>query len=322
MKGVTPEEIRRAKEMDLLTYLRNFEPQELVHLGGGNYCTRTHDSLKISNGMWMWFSRGVGGRSALDYLIKVKEYSFVEAVNIMNGQEVKTRPPVFSCPKPEEKRLLLPEKSPDNSRMIKYLSGRGIDMEIIRYCIEEGLIYESLPHHNVIFLGFDEKKTARYAAYRATNNLKILGDAAGSDKQYSFQMVRENRKGLHIFESAIDLLSYATLLKYRGEDWRKESLMSLAGVYGKRRDGTAKVPIALQRILSDSETIEALHLHFDNDKAGRIAAGNIRRMLGREYEIKEEPPPAGKDFNDYLCICLRTKGRNMPERSRENERDR
>lgn len=89
MKGVTPEEIRRAKEMDLLTYLRNFEPQELVHLGGSNYCTKTHDSLKISNGMWMWFSRGFGGRSALDYLIKVKEYSFVEAVKILNGQEIK-----------------------------------------------------------------------------------------------------------------------------------------------------------------------------------------------------------------------------------------
>ena len=105
MKGVTPEEIRRAKEMDLLTYLRNFEPQELVHLGGSNYCTRTHDSLKISDGMWMWFSRGFGGRSALDYLIKVKKYSFVEAVNILNGQEIKRKSPVFSCPKPEERKV-------------------------------------------------------------------------------------------------------------------------------------------------------------------------------------------------------------------------
>ena len=320
MKGVTPEEIKRAKEMDLLTYLRNFEPQELVHLGGSNYCTKTHDSLKISNGMWMWFSRGFGGRSALDYLIIVKEHSFVEAVKILNGQEIKRKSPVFSCPKSEEKRLLLPEKSPDNSRITRYLSDRGIDMEIIRYCIKEGFIYESLPHHNVIFLGFDEKKTARYAAYRATNNLKILGDAAGSDKQYSFQMVQENSRGLHIFESAIDLLSYATLLNHQGQDWRKESLMSLAGVYGKRRDGTAKVPAALQRILSASQTIKELHLHFDNDVAGRIAAESIRTTLGKEYEIKDEPPPKGKDFNDYLCICLAMKRQKMPERSRENGR--
>ena len=44
------------------------------------YCTAEHDSLKISNGKWYWWSRGFGGYSALDYLIKVKEYDFVEAV--------------------------------------------------------------------------------------------------------------------------------------------------------------------------------------------------------------------------------------------------
>ena len=36
--------------MDLLTYLRNYEPQELVHVSGNTYCTREHDSLRISNG--------------------------------------------------------------------------------------------------------------------------------------------------------------------------------------------------------------------------------------------------------------------------------
>ena len=66
--------------MDLLTYLKNYEPYELVHFSGNTYTTRTHDSLKISNGKWMWWSRGIGGRSALDYLIKVKDYSFLEAV--------------------------------------------------------------------------------------------------------------------------------------------------------------------------------------------------------------------------------------------------
>ena len=55
-----------------MTYLQNYEPRELVHFSGNVYCTRTHDSLKISNGKWYWHSRGIGGRSALDYLIKVK----------------------------------------------------------------------------------------------------------------------------------------------------------------------------------------------------------------------------------------------------------
>jgi len=71
MPFIAPELIIQAKQMDLLTYLRNYEPYELVKFSGNTYCTRTHDSLKISNGKWIWWSRGIGGRSALDYLIKV-----------------------------------------------------------------------------------------------------------------------------------------------------------------------------------------------------------------------------------------------------------
>ena len=79
------EEITRARQMDLLTYLRRYEPEELIHFSGSTYCTRTHDSLKISNGMWYWWSRGIGGRSALDYLIKVKGLEFRQAVEILAG---------------------------------------------------------------------------------------------------------------------------------------------------------------------------------------------------------------------------------------------
>ena len=83
MPYIPPEVVQEAKRMDLLTYLKNYEPYELVHFSGNTYTTRTHDSLKISNGKWMWWSRGIGGRSALDYLIKVKDYSFLEAVELL-----------------------------------------------------------------------------------------------------------------------------------------------------------------------------------------------------------------------------------------------
>jgi len=65
MPYIDPEVILEAKKMDLFTYLQNYEPQKLVHFSGNVYCTRTHDSLKISNGKWCWHSRGIGGRSAL-----------------------------------------------------------------------------------------------------------------------------------------------------------------------------------------------------------------------------------------------------------------
>ena len=92
MPFIAPELIIQAKQMDLLTYLKNYEPYELVKFSGNTYCTRTHDSLKISNGKWIWWSRGIGGRSALDYLIKVKGYSFLEAVETIIGQQIPLKP--------------------------------------------------------------------------------------------------------------------------------------------------------------------------------------------------------------------------------------
>ena len=75
MKLFTPEQIKQANEIDILTYLMNYEPEELVKVGINNYTTKTHDSLKISNGMWYWFSKGIGGRNALSYLMNVKDLS-------------------------------------------------------------------------------------------------------------------------------------------------------------------------------------------------------------------------------------------------------
>lgn len=85
MPYVSKKEIEKAREMDLLTYLERFEPEKLVDLGGGVYCTREHDSLKISNGKWSWWSRGTGGHTALDYLVVVEGMTLPEAVCAING---------------------------------------------------------------------------------------------------------------------------------------------------------------------------------------------------------------------------------------------
>ncbi len=50
MPYIAPEVVQEAKRMDLLTYLKNYEPYELVHFSGNTYTTKSHDSLKISNG--------------------------------------------------------------------------------------------------------------------------------------------------------------------------------------------------------------------------------------------------------------------------------
>ena len=305
--------------MDLLTYLKNYEPYELVKFSGNTYCTRTHDSLKISNGKWIWWSRGIGGRSALDYLIKVKGYSFLEAVETIIGYTA-IQAPVYEKPQPKEenKPLLLPEKCASNRVITEYLFGRGIDFEIINYCISNDLIFESLPYHNVVFVGYDEKKEPKYAAYRSTNKRRIMGDCSGSKKDYSFRLGKENLEEVHLFECAIDLLSYATLAKLNGQDWKEMSFVSLSGVYSPaKKIEDSKVPIALEKYLGSNPSVRKIRIHFDNDIAGRKAAQTLKTILPDKYEIVDEPPKAGKDFNDFLCMRMGIYNKKTHERNEE-----
>ena len=115
---IKPEEVERARQIDLLTYLRQAQPDELVHKGGGHYSTKSHDSLDISNGFWKRWSTGDGGKSAVDYLIKVEGFSFQEAVqkvNSLSGFQVWDVRPVQRQP-PPKKAFVLPEKNGDNRR--------------------------------------------------------------------------------------------------------------------------------------------------------------------------------------------------------------
>ena len=311
MPYYTEEQIMKVRSIDLLTYLQTYEPTELVHVRGNTYCTREHDSLKISNGKWMWWSRGFGGNSALDYLIKVKGMPFMDAMKILLNEDPMinhSEDTRWNNPDSDkERKLLLPERSETNLEVIRYLSGRGIDREIIKDCIDEGLLYESLPYHNCIFVGFDETGKAAYACYRATNGERLMGDAAGSDKRYAFR-VECAGSTLHVFESAIDLLSYATVMKMRTGEWRSEPMVSLGGVYAPNPDRpSVKIPAALDNALQNHQEVNMIALHLDNDYAGKSAMENIALKLRCNYEIRNEPPPYGKDCNDYLQQLQRQK---------------
>ena len=207
--------------------------------------------------------------------------------------------------KEQPKVLLLPEKSDTTDRITEYLFGRGIDYSIIEYCIAKGYIFESLHYHNLVCVGFDEQGKARYAAYRATIDRRILGDCSGSDKHYSFRIADSKSDTVHLFECAIDLLSYATLAKISGRDWRQENLVSLAGVYlPKEKIEDSTTPAALVQYLKSKPQIKKIVLHLDNDNTGRKAAEALKVILPDSYEVIDDPSPKGKDFNDFLCLKL------------------
>lgn len=305
MAFIPPETIEKARQVDLLNYMKACEPDELVYISGNHYCTREHDSLKISNGKWYWFSRGFGGYNALDYLIKVKEVPFMEAVERITGQVAYQHPPVSQQSKQKQlKVLLLPKASPCATHAYNYLRSRGLDEEIIHFCFQTGRIYESLPYHNVVFVGLDKYNKPRYANLRGIGS-DFIGDANGSDKRFSFSIPAQGSTTLHLFESAIDLLSYATLVKQHGGNWQRDHLVSLAGVYKPKENlQESSQPLALSRYLSEHPNISKINLRFDNDATGGYMAKALVTLLQDKYEVSVQPLLSGKDYNDYLCMKL------------------
>lgn len=295
---VTPEQIEKAKQMDLLTYLQSYEPGNLKKISHDTWCTKEHDSLKISNGKWHWFSRHIGGKTALDYLIKVKGISFVKAVEIITGYAA-VLPPVYTgIEKPiEPKKIELPEYNTDICEVRRYLKGRGISDTVIDYCHENKMLYEDAKYHNCVFLGYDGN-TPKYGAVRSTTS-NFKRDLTGSDKRFSFFIPAESDTvTVHLFESAIDLLSYASLEIKVKRNWRRDDLLSLAGVY--KTDNKQDIPLALITYLERHIGTKAVYLHLDNDEVGRMATKQITEALSSQYTVIDQPPQSGKDFNDYL----------------------
>ena len=206
--------------------------------------------------------------------------------------------------------VCLPMRANSNRRVQAYLMQRGIDRDIIDYFFSKGLLYESHPYHNAVFVGRNEKGEPAYAALRSTGTKRFAGEAAGSRKAYAFSFSEGRSATVHVFESAIDLLSYATLQKMRGEDWKAESYISLGGCAFSR--GT--LPPSLSRMLHEEPNIQVIKLHLDNDRAGRTFTQAIIELLKNDYQVINAPPPSGKDVNDYLMMKLK----QMEERS-QNE---
>ena len=223
--------------------------------------------------------------------------------------------------KDEPKALLLPPKNKDCNRVIQYLFGRGIDYQLIQECIADGTLYESADYHNAVFIGKDESGTPKYAALRGTLGSTFKQDASGSDKRYSFRLLaKKPADTVHLFEAAIDLLSYATYLKCEGKHYKAENLLSLSGVYQPKKEvKDSKIPVALTIFLSVNPQIKTIVLHLDNDKVGRLCTATLKELLQKDYKIVDDPPPVGKDFNDFLLSYLKI-ARPMPKRERSDVR--
>lgn len=300
MPGVTREQIEAAKRMTAMEFLRRYRPDQLEKdAARGEFHLKDHDSFKINENtsFWHWKSRDLGGRSALDYLIKVEGVDFLKAVR----QLCEELPGNFTPPTPvERKPFALPAPAPNNRRVFAYLMKRGIDRKVIEACARAGLLYESAQYHNAVFVGKDETGTPRYAFLRGTytQGKPFKAEMSGSDKRYCFCLPpRGETRRVAVYEAAIETLAHLTLEKTAGK-YR----LSLGGIFAPV-DGaetrTFKPPTALESFLARHPEISEIEVCTNNDAPGRWAGERIAQHYQSKYQVTVNlPPREGLDFAD------------------------
>lgn len=236
---VTTDQIKVARTVDLISYMKRYEPEELIRTGPHDYKTATHSSLCISdNGLWHWYSRGIGGRGALNYLIQVKGMDFVSAVRHLCELEHLGAAPfqqVKNVPVQEQERrpftLPVPDKSAETA--LQYLKRRGIDGKILKYCIDQKILYQTTrgSYKNCVFVGKDREGQPRSASVRGCQGI-FRGECTGSDKRFAFLIPAYDAKTnvTEVYEAPIDALSGATLYQHQEARWQTVHYLALGGL--------------------------------------------------------------------------------------------
>ena len=325
MAGVTKEQVAAARRMTAIEFLRRYRVDDLVKSSArGEFELKSHDSFKINgeSSLWHWKSRGIGGKSALDYLMHVEGCSFVEAVQLLCDEQPAFIPQNHADVERQRLPFKLPEKSPTNTRVEAYLRCRGISQAVIDHCLQTGILYESLPYHNCVFVGRDAGGTPRYAALRGTYTYgkQFKGESTGSDKRFGFCIKPTAESGtVAVFEAAIDAMAEMTLAGDAADKYR----LSLGGIYAPEEGHDIHPPAALEEFLRSHPQVNRIEFCLDNDPPGRTAAAALAQLYGERYQVAVRLPPIeGFDYGDLAQAALEYRTRNKAKKCARQQRQR
>ncbi|MBO5014648.1 MAG: DUF3991 domain-containing protein [Bacteroidaceae bacterium] len=281
----TQEQKDKARSTDLVDLLER--QGERLKRSGNEYQWRDgSNKVTIRGNLWYHQYEEVGG-DAIDFVRKFYNKDYPEAMEyLLNGYggTLTAAPPIQQ----KEKAFIMPERNENMRRVYAYLlHKRGINREIINAFAHKNMIYESLPHHNAVFVGYDSSGEPRHAHKRGSGSQSTYkGNAEGSMPEYSFHWNGTSDK-LFLFEAPIDMLSYISMNPYQ---WQKNTYAASCSVADR----------VLFQCLKDNPTIREIYLCLDNDEAGQTAAKRISDKLfvmGYKAEILT---PIHKDWNEDL----------------------
>jgi len=352
MPRITEEQKKQAKKVDLLTYLQANEPHELVKSGSNEYRMATHGSLVISNGLWMWNRRQIGGKSALDYLMKVRGMSFVEAVEkvlnspvawlsnmSLDGQTDDFRSAAtslghvsfcqpcdasFALPvgkamrQKEKKKLFLPKPVSVPHKVVKYLRQRGIHSDVIGQCLKTGLLYESI-YKNKKEPDLDGSEVCVFVGRDDTGVTRFAAQR-GIYTNFKRDVPGSDKTFSFTFPAQNPNSRDLAVFEAPMDLLSHTSLVRLGYLEfeGHRLSLGGTADVALIAYLERNPNIEHVLLCLDNDAGGLNAVDKIAATLFSDERFNhinitiDLPKERGHDYNDELLQVLQSIKEHKP----------
>ncbi|MCL1934862.1 MAG: DUF3991 and toprim domain-containing protein [Defluviitaleaceae bacterium] len=300
------------------------------------YRSKEHSSLVINeNNQWHWNSKGLHGNRPVELVKQLlinqgysEKDAFIKAIQDLGGTDYSANSS-FSynygdknsyLKKKEDfsKELDIPNPKGFNNRAIAYLvKTRGIDYEIVKDMIIKGKIYETEKYGNVAFVSSNKIGEPKHIFLRGSitsvEGKSFKKDMSGSDKSYPFVMEgHKNSEYVMVFESAIDVLSHATIHKKQNRDISATHRIALHGI------STA----GLDRFLQSNPKVKYIIPCMDNDEAGRRANEKITKEFEEKGYIVKKPhvPKDVKDVNEALLKFLKYNFQTNRQKDYEMER--
>lgn len=283
----TQEQKDRARTTDLVDLLQR--QGEHLKRSGAEYQWRDgSNKVTIRGNLWYHQYEQVGG-DAIDFVRRFYNKDYPEAMEyLLNGYggTLTAAPPV----KKEVKEFEMPQRNENMRRVYAYLlHQRGLSRDVVYAFAHKNMIYESLPHHNAVFVGYDTDGVPRHAHKRGTGSQSTYkGNAEGCIPEYSFHWNGTSDK-IFLFEAPIDMLSYISLNPYQ---WQKNTYAASCSVADR----------VLFQCLKDNPHIKEVYLCLDNDEAGQTASKRISDKLFIQGYKTEILTPIHKDWNEDLII--------------------
>ena len=305
------DEIEIAKDIDLITFIQSYCGFNFDSKDGNRFTCKEHDSLIVicsgNNSGWHWNSKGLSGKNAIDFLTKVENKSFLEAMDILlddTNTYINVYKPIVTKANTASTSIELPKRANTNKNVIAYLvNTRGIDKAIVYSLIKDNRLYMD-EQKNCVFVNYDKDNKVSFYQKRGTNkNMKFICNSSGSKRPgYGYSFIGNHYpKTVLVFEAPIDMLSFANIYAIRKKDinrWKDFSMIALCGVDCLE---------SLVYFLENNNQIKRLYFCFDNDKAGNRASEKYMNLYNSQGYICKRIVPKEKDFNDDLLKIRKEK---------------